>query len=78
MTIWDSEHILYAKRSSWTTVINNSIEYEYYSGVATGNPSGNKNIKRLVHKDGYGNIVFVQNFEWDSDDDVIREYCTKE
>lgn len=79
MAIYDSDLLTHTKRSSWTNTIKNSVEYEYYTAVdSEKNPSGNKNMKRIVHKDGYGAIVFVVNFEFDSDDDIVKEYSTKE
>ena len=75
---WDSDHIRIAKNAAWTSAkIGNSTEAEYYTRAEAGNPSGNKNLKRLIHKDGNGRVVFVINYEWDADDDFLRDYATQ-
>jgi len=65
-------------KGAWTTVIGNSIEYEYYTGVEIGNPSGSTdNIQKEIYKDGNGDTQFVVNYTYNSDDNVISETCTK-
>ena len=62
------------RRSVWTCIPGNSIEYAYYSGVEAGNPSGNKNLKTATYKKGT-DTVFTVTYTWDSSDDILTETC---
>lgn len=57
--------------SNWSQSSGNIVEYEYYTGVESGNPSGDKNIKTATYKDGSA-IKLIQTFEYDSDNDIIK------
>jgi hypothetical protein len=64
------------KYNNWTTRVNKSKVIAYYSGVAVGNPSGNKNIESITFFDS-GNPVLKQTFEYDLQDDVILQGAVK-
>jgi len=64
------------KYSNWTDRVNKSKSIVYYSGVTTGNPSGNKNIESITFFDS-GNAVLKQIFEYDLQDDVILQGAIK-
>lgn len=70
--------IIHAKHSllDWIYKVGNSIEYQYYTGVEADNPSGSKNIKKMLHKDGQGFIVFVITMQWDINDNIIEQKTT--
>jgi hypothetical protein len=59
------------KADTWTTIPGNSIEFNYYAGVAAGNPSGSTdNIETAVYKQGI-TTVFTQTFTYNADDNVL-------
>lgn len=64
------------KYNNWSTRVNKSKVIAYYSGVAAGNPSGNKNIESITFFDS-GNPVLKQTFEYDLQDDVILQGAVK-
>ena len=58
-------------KDTWITIPTNSVAYNYYAGVAAGNPSGNtNNIETAVFSDA-GGIVFTQTFTYDANDNVL-------
>jgi hypothetical protein len=57
--------------SSWTFFKTNREEFTYYTGVESGNPSGNKNIKSIAYIDRNGDTVLTRTFAYDSLDDII-------
>ena len=65
-------------KSAWLTVIGNSIEYEKYTGVETGNPSGStENVKKEIYKDGLDVIQFVNVYTYDIVNDILKITCTE-
>lgn len=60
-----------AEFSHWQQTPGNIIEYEYYTGVETGNPSGEKNVKNVTYKKD-GNIKLLQEFEYDLDNFITK------
>lgn len=58
--------------ANFDLTVGNSKEVTYYSGVAAGNPSGNKNVETIVYKTGVTTIL-TQTFTWDADDDLLTE-----
>lgn len=66
-------------KNTWTSIIGNSVEYEYYTGVEVGNPSGlTSNIKREIYIDGDGNTQFVINYQWSVENMIIEIFTTKD
>jgi hypothetical protein len=59
-----------ANLQTWTTVKGNSYELEYYTGIETGNPSGDKNIKRIKYKQGEQTVLYKE-LTYDADNDVL-------
>lgn len=60
-----------ADNANWTVIVGNSVAYNYYAGVAAGNPSGNtNNIETAVFSDTTG-VVFTQTFTYDANDNVL-------
>lgn len=58
-------------KDTWLTIPTNSVAYNYYAGVAAGNPSGNtNNIETAVFSD-IGGVVFTQTFTYDANDNVL-------
>ncbi len=63
------------RASDWTSYPGREIQYEYYTGTEPES-GGMQNMKRAIYiEDGF--IRFVQNFEWNPDGSIKREYCTK-
>lgn len=56
--------------TGWTSTKGNSLELEYYVGVVIGNPSGNKNIKRIKYKKD-GSTVLYKELTYDALDDIL-------
>jgi len=46
---------------------------EYFTGVETDNPSGNKNIKSISFFDNDDNLKHKIEFTYDVDDDILIE-----
>ncbi len=64
------------RRLGWTNTPGNSIEYTYYTGIEPGNPSGTAgNIKSITYKDGNNAVVLTITYEYDVNDNVIKEYA---
>jgi len=62
----------YLMRDSWALIPNNSVEYNYYIGVAPGNPSGSTdNVETAVYKTG-ATTVFTQTFEYNAANNVVK------
>jgi len=65
-------------KSAWTTVIGNSILYEKYTGVESGNPSGSiENVKKEIYKDGLDVIQFANLYTYDLVNDIVKVTCTE-
>lgn len=60
------------KFSNWELIQGNYIEYEYYVGVQSGNPSGDANLKFALYKSGAtGTVELSQTFKWDINNNVL-------
>lgn len=67
----------YWKKAEWLTKPGNYIVSEYFTGVdAIRNPSGNKNIKSSTFYNEKEVVEYVINYNYDADDDIIKEYVT--
>jgi hypothetical protein len=54
------------EKANWTSIVGNSIEITYYSGVAAGNPSGStSNIETTVYKTG-ASVAFTQTMTYNA------------
>lgn len=64
-------------RSNWTSVPGNYSNFEYYTGVEIGNPSGStNNLKRIKYFDGNNVLQFVENFEYNAADQIVHIKAT--
>ncbi len=61
--------------SNWGSNIGEVITFTYYTGVAAGNPSGNKNIQTKVLSNGTGTILTF-TYTYDSADDLLTTTTT--
>lgn len=62
--------------ANWTLTAGNSIEYNYYTGVAAGNPSGStSNVETIVYKQGITTII-TQTISYNGSDLVISIITT--
>lgn len=60
------------QKANWSSIIGNSVEYNYYAGLAAGNPSGStSNVETVVYKTGVS-TSFTQTFEYDLTNKVIK------
>jgi len=69
-------YVTKADRQNWDLVPGNKIDYEYFTGITAENPTGAKNLKRIIHKNMNDEIDFVINFKYDANDDLIQKYTT--
>ena len=62
--------------ANWTLEAGNSIEYNYYTGIAPGNPSGStSNVETIVYKKGVL-IVITQTISYNASDLAISIITT--
>jgi hypothetical protein len=59
-------------RANWTTIVGNSIDYTYYTGVAPGNPSGDVNNVETAEYFTGTTLIFTQTFTYDANDNCIN------
>ena len=59
-------------RANWTTLIGNSINYTYYTGVAPGNPSGDVNNVETAEYFTGATLIFTQTFAYNANDNCIN------
>ena len=62
--------------ANWTTIPGRQIVYEYYQGNEPES-GGRKSLKKAIFYDENGFVRFAINYEWNSDGQIIKEYCTK-
>ncbi len=62
-------------RETWQYQTGNSLAFTYYSGVVTGNPSGNTNVESIAYMTGV-TTVFTQTFTYDANDNVLTLVTT--
>ena len=56
--------------ANWNLIPGNVIEYVYYTGVVSGNPSGSPNLRQIIYKQG-STTLLTTTFTYDSSDRVL-------
>lgn len=64
-----------AKKENFTKTVGNSVEYTYFTFLATENPSGNKNLRRAIYKTG-ATTIFTVDYEYDLGDYIVKQTIT--
>lgn len=66
------------KKIAWLNNIGYSVEYEYFTEIdEERNPSGAENMKSIKFFDAEENLDYVNNFNWDIKNRIVKEYTTK-
>jgi hypothetical protein len=61
--------------NQYLEVAGNGININYYSGVVSGNPSGNKNIETIEYLQD-STVILTQTFTYDSEDYILTVRTT--